>query len=173
MFTRDLSCLQFNIMFIAVSDYFSSLNNVIAYFLPNSGSKFIARVLQLILYPANKIFSWWTYRHCNAKSQARAAHERKRERGSGVERPCHFPALACSLAAGFARHSKWNCLLAGRQPVNRLSVWRKKQRSTKGLFTGQQAAEVVTRENTLRRHPGNEMSGNVGCFLRLVIGSAL
>ena len=61
MFTRDLSCLQFNIMFIAVSDYFSSLNNVIAYFLPNSGSKFIARVLQLILYPANKIFSWWTY----------------------------------------------------------------------------------------------------------------
>ena len=34
---------------------------MIAYFLPNSASKFIARVLQLILYPANKIFSWWTY----------------------------------------------------------------------------------------------------------------
>ena len=54
------------------------------------------------------------YRHCNAKSHARAAHERKREPGRGVERPGHFPTLACSLAAGFARHSKWNCLLAGR-----------------------------------------------------------
>ena len=32
-----------------------------AYFLLTSASKFIAKVLQLILYPANKVFSWWIY----------------------------------------------------------------------------------------------------------------
>ena len=57
------------------------------------------------------------YLRCNVKSHARAAHERKRlkrERGRGIERPCHFPTLACSHTAGFACHSRWNCLLAGR-----------------------------------------------------------
>ena len=32
-----------------------------AYFLLTSASKFIAKVLQLILYPANEVFRWWIY----------------------------------------------------------------------------------------------------------------
>ena len=87
------------------------------------------------------------YRHCNLKSHARAAHERKRERGSGVVMACHFPTLVCSNAAGFACHSKCS------------ACW--------------QTAEVVARENTLRRHPGNGMSGNVGCFLKLIMYSPI
>ena len=145
---ENLCCLWLYIMFMAVSDDFSHSTTWPFIFLLNSASKLIARALQPIFHPANKVFSWWIYIvTVNLKSHALAAHERKRERGSGVVMPCHFPTLVCSNAAGFACHSKCS------------ACW--------------QTAEVVARENTLRRHPGNGMSGNVGCFLKLIMYSPI
>ena len=96
--------------------WFFTLNNVTAYF---------CYWAQQVNLQEVGCYSWFCflqqglqlvdrYRRCKVKSHARAAHERKRERGRGIERPCHFPTLACSHAAGFASHSRWNCLLAGR-----------------------------------------------------------
>ena len=117
MLTRNLSCLWFNIMFIAVSDEFlHSTTWPPIFYWTQQVNLSQEGVTADIVSCKQGLQSVDIYCHCNVKSHARAAPERKREWGRKKERKKEDrKALPLSDARVFCRcwlrsHSKWSAL---------------------------------------------------------------